>query len=290
LILVKEKGRIRGLLVILFLCVQLPACTNAFFQPLKVHLASPEQYDIQYEDVYFSGESGLSEISLAEIVLHGWWFPATNEAKASILFLHGNGENISTHAGLVYWLTQHQYDVFIFDYRGYGKSQGEAQIEGVMSDIQSAREYIASRQQQNKKLFIIGHSLGASMGIYNLAQYPDNVDGVILVSPFSDYQQIARETMNRSWLTWVFQWPASLTIESKYNPIDYVDIMPDIPKLFIYSETDRVIAPEHVLTLYEKAKGKKYSEKVNGYHNSIFAGKKTQRIILQYLNQWSKLN
>lgn len=267
--------------VIAFTCLLLSACTNAFFQPLKPHITSPEQYNIKYEDIYFKGQSNIK--------LHGWWFPSKLESKAQVLFLHGNGENISTHSGLVYWLTQHQYDVFIFDYRGYGKSQGKAQIEGVLDDIQSAREYINSRKANNKKLFVIGHSLGASMGIYNLAQHPQGVDGVILVSPFSDYRQIARETMDKSWLTWLFQWPASLTISTEYNPIDYVSILPNIPKLFMYSETDKIIAPDHVIKLYDKSSNEKHIEKVAGYHNSIFAEKHSQLLILKYLDKWSDI-
>jgi len=257
----------------------LTACTSTFFQPLEEHLASPDQYNIKYEDIYFEGKS--------EIRLHGWWFPAALESKGHVLFLHGNAENISTHSGLVYWLTQHQYDVFIFDYRGYGKSQGNAQIDGVMSDIQSSREYIETRRDKNKKVFMIGHSLGASMGVYNLAQHPKNIDGMILVSPFSDYRQIARESMDKSWLTWLFQWPASLTISTEYNPIDYVSRLPNVPKLFIYSESDRIISSDHVIQLYDKATEEKYLEKVNGYHNSIFAEKENQQVILRYLDKWS---
>ncbi|RDH82440.1 MAG: hypothetical protein DIZ80_09105 [endosymbiont of Galathealinum brachiosum] len=270
----------RYLTIILFSCLLLTACTNAFFQPLKQHLASPEQYEIEYEDIYFKGDSGLS--------LHGWWFPASGDHKATILFLHGNGENISTHSGLVFWLTQHQYDVFIFDYRGYGKSEGKTEIEGVMSDIQSAREYVVSRKKADKKLFIIGHSLGASLGIYNIAKNPDGIDAMVLVSPFNDYRQIARETLDKSWLTWAFQWPASLTIDSQYNPIDYVGLLPDKPKLFLYSVDDRMIAADHVIQLYENARGEKHKEEVTGDHNSLFAQKENQQIILHYLNQWSK--
>lgn len=268
-------------LIVIASCL-LTACTSTFFQPLKTHLASPDQYNIKYEDIYFEGRS--------EIKLHGWWFPAALESKAHVLFLHGNAENISTHSGLVYWLTQHQYDVFIFDYRGYGKSQGKAQIDGVMSDIQSSREYIESRRDKNKKVFMIGHSLGASMGIYNLAQQPKNVDGLILVSPFSDYRQIARETMNKSWLTWIFQWPVSLMVTDEYNPIDYVSLLPDVPKLFLYSEMDRVIASDHVIKLYDKASEKKFIQKANGYHNSIFAEEENQQIIVKYLDKWSESN
>lgn len=266
--------------VIIFIVLQITACTNVFFQPLKQHVATPEQFHIKYEDIYFKGMSGLN--------LHGWWFPSHEKSKATILFLHGNGENISTHSGFVHWLTQYQYDVFIFDYRGYGKSQGEAQIEGVMNDIQSAREYVVSRAPSKKKLFILGHSMGASMGVYNLARHPENIDGMIFVSPFSDYRQITREMLDNSWLTWAFQWPASLMISTEYNPVDYVASLPDKPKLFIYSADDQIIAADHVTRLYENATGEKYKEQAQGGHNRVLSQKENQQILLRYLDKWSE--
>jgi len=277
-----KKLSVQMALIFLFTPL-LSSCTSFFFQPHNQHFASPEQYKITYEDIYFKGDAGK---------LHGWWFPAklsaAHQARATVLFLHGNGQNISTHSGLIYWLTQYQYDVFIFDYRGYGKSEGSAQLEGALNDITRAREYVASRHKNNNKLFIIGHSLGASLGVVNLAMNESSVDGVILVSPFSEYRKITRETMARSWLTWAFQWPISLTINDEYNPIDFVAQLPEVPKLFMYSEEDTVIRPEHVLSLYNRASEPKSIEKSWGNHNSLFAQKENQQIILHYLNQWSK--
>lgn len=247
------------------------------------HVSSPEQYGITYEDIYFDGKT--------ELKLHGWWFPARQtveeEVKANILFLHGNGENISTHAGLVYWLTEHQYNVLIFDYRGYGKSQGEINLSGALDDIDSARDYMQTRKQKNKKLFVLGHSLGASMGIYNLAKNPENVDGIVLVSPFSEYPEVAQEMMAKSWLTWVFQPLAEITVSSEYNPVDYVATLPLVPKLFMYSEGDQIIAPHHIKILYNHASENKSMEKIKGNHNSVFAHKENQNILLDYLDKWS---
>ncbi|MCW9047941.1 MAG: alpha/beta fold hydrolase [Gammaproteobacteria bacterium] len=280
--MLKKASKGRNLLTGLCLvsCFWLSACTSLFFQPMKQHLATPEQYNIEYEDVTFKGESGLN--------LHGWWFPASEESKAIVLFLHGNGENISTHSGMVHWLTGHQYDVFIFDYRGYGKSEGYAFVEGAIADIKSAREYVNARRPSDKKLFMLGHSLGASLGIYNLAKDNGPIDGAIFVSAFSDYQKIAREMMATSWLTWAFQWPFSLTISNEYSPAEVVASTPDIPRLFMYSVEDQMISAEHTVELFNKATGEKYLEKVTGQHNRIFAQTANQQVILRYLDKWSE--
>lgn len=264
------------------MCISISACTNMFFYPVKEHVASPEQFDIEYEDIFID--------SYESHKIHGWWFPAKLDedqlAKANIIFLHGNAENISTHSGLVYWLTQYQYNVFIFDYRGYGKSTGDIELAGMIEDINSARAYVKSRNYENTKTYIMGHSLGASLAIVNVAQKPDGVDGVVLVSPFSDYQKIAQEAMSKSWLTWLFQWMSYLTVSDVYNPIDYVSVLPTIPKLFIYSESDEIISPAHIKELYGRSSKNKYLEISKGNHNDVFAYPDNQKMLLDHLSNW----
>ncbi len=256
----------------------LSGCSHVFFQPSKELLTTPDQLGLEYRDVYFSSSDNLQ--------LHGWWFPAAEKSNALILFLHGNAENISTHAAAVYWLTRHQYDVFIFDYRGYGLSQGQPTLAGAIDDIYHAMDYATEHYPADKKIFLIGQSLGASLGIYSLAQRPQGIDGAVFVSPFSDYRAISRDMLASSWLTWAFQWPLSLTISNRYRPLDAVDQLPKIPLLYLYSEQDEVIHPRHVLALYQQSKAPKFINQVKGNHSNIFSYATNQQLLLQYLNSW----
>jgi uncharacterized protein len=265
-------------LIIFLSLVWVSGCTNLFFQPSKRLVVNPGHFGIKYQDVYFK--------SVDELDLHGWWFPAQGESKALLLFLHGNGENISTHSAAVHWLTKHQYDVFVFDYRGYGLSQGVPDMDGVMTDIYQAFDYANKRNGKDKKLFVMGQSLGASMGIYSIAQKPEGIDGAIFVSPFSDYREITRDVLAGSWLTWAFQWPISFTISNEYRPLDYVKKLPGIPILYLYSDDDRVIPSEQVKDLFEKSNRPKYIDRVQGPHSGIFSIDSNREIVLKYLNEW----
>ncbi len=246
---------------------------------MKEHIASPEQYGFSYEDIEFTSEDGTR--------LHGWWFTGEQPARGTVLYLHGNAQNISTHAGLIYWLTEYQYDVFIFDYRGYGKSAGEAELAGAIADIGAAKRYALQRVQQKQPLFVIGHSLGASMGIYALAQDHQGVEGAIFVAPFSEYSRVAREMLSTHWLGWLFQWPVSLSISDQFDPLKVVNRLQGMPSVFVYSEGDQVIHPQHVRALYERAADPKTLERVRGGHNQIFSVDETQRMIVATLNRWS---
>jgi len=253
-------------------------CTRFFFQPSSTLLVDPAQFDIEYENIHFASADKLS--------LHGWWFPAQNKSKALVLFLHGNAQNISTHASAVHWLTQHQFDVFIFDYRGYGLSEGSPELGMVISDIYQAYDYARKRIGSDQKLFVIGHSLGASMGIYSIANRPDGIDGAIFISPFSDYRDITQHALAGSWLTWAFQWPFSLTINNDYRPLDYVQKLPRLPLLYLYSEADEVIPPAQVKALFEKTNQPKFIQQTQGTHSSLFDIQGNRDIILKYLNNW----
>lgn len=256
----------------------LSGCSTVFFQPSKELLVTPDQLGLEYRDVCFSSSDKLQ--------LHGWWFPAAEKSNALILFLHGNAENISSHAAAVYWLTRHQYDVFIFDYRGYGLSQGQPQLDGAIDDIYYAMDYAAAHYPADKKIFLVGQSLGASLGIYSLAQRPQDIDGAVFISPFSDYREISRDMLASSWLTWALQWPLSLTISNRYRPLDAVGQLPEIPLLYLYSEQDEVIHPRHVLTLYQQSNAPKFISRLEGTHNNLFSHPANRQRLLQYLDSW----
>lgn len=258
--------------------ILLSGCSHVFFQPGKELLVTPDQLGIEYRDVYFSSNDNLQ--------LHGWWFPAEESSKALILFLHGNAENISTHSAAVYWLTRHQYDVFIFDYRGYGLSQGQPQLDGAINDIYHAMDYAAAHYPADKKIFLIGQSLGASLGIYALAQRPQGINGAVFISPFSDYRVISRDMLASSWLTWAFQWPLSLTISNRYRPLDAVSQLPQIPLLYLYSEQDKVIHPRHVQALYQQSKTPKFIDRVEGSHSNTFSHAANRKLLLEHLDSW----
>ena len=122
-------------------------CTNAIFQPHKKHYLDPADHDVTYEDVFFNSSNNIR--------LHGWWLPAEDKnAKATVLFLHGNAGNISTHIANTYWMTKRGFNVFLFDYRGYGYSGGQPDLGGIMDDILSALQY-SYKRNKNQKVWLL---------------------------------------------------------------------------------------------------------------------------------------
>jgi len=241
-----------SLTIILSMLILSMGCTNMFFFPMKEHVLSPEKIGLSYEDVYIETADNIK--------LHGWFLHAQKEsnetAKTTVVLLHGNAENISTHIGAVYWLPKEGFNVFLYDYRGYGKSEGELSIESAISDVAKVINHLTKRDDVDKsKLIIFGQSLGAAIAANAVAKYQTkyNISALVLESGFSDFRKIAKEKLNESWLTWALQWPLSLTITNNYSPAKALSHISDLPILIIHGDNDKVIPLKHGKRLYDSA-------------------------------------
>lgn len=251
-----------------------------FFLPMKQLVRTPADISLQYHEVLFNSSDGTS--------LYGWMLPAQGKAKGSILFFHGNAENISTHIGSVYWLPSHGYNVFLFDYRGYGKSAGTPELNGIMNDAQAAIvEFTKLPEVINTPKIVYGQSIGASIATYAVAHsgLRDKIDAVILESGFSSYRLIAREKLRSFWLTWPLQYPLSWTISDRYKPLEAIPLIAPIPLLLVYSQEDNIVPASHGQQLLAAAKDpKQLWLYANGRHISAFVQTEQRQRLLEYLD------
>lgn len=270
--------RLAGLLVLCCLLVQ-SACTNLIFQPTRIRYRDPGSLGIATEDLYLASSDG--------VVLHGWRLPAAGPARGSIVFLHGNAENISSHIGGVHWLPAHGYEVFLFDYRGYGRSGGSAELDGVMHDAGRMIDYARTHATvAGRGLTVMGQSLGGSIAISALARLPDRsgINGLIAISAFSDYRQITRDALASHWLTRALRWPLSLTVSNRYRPADAIGALSPLPVFLLYSEADEIVSAAHARQLYEAAAPPRFLVELQGGHNRMLALPENHERLLQILD------
>lgn len=225
------------------------ACTHLFFYPDRHTYFSPTLWNLTAENIYLDTADGVR--------LHAWLLPASIKPKATILYLHGNAQNISAHIGNVAWLPSQGYNVLMLDYRGYGLSQGAPKLADLFIDIETAADYIAQRDDLRRSpLVILGQSLGGALAITAAAKLKHKFDiaAVISDSAFSSYRAIARERLDALWLTWPLQWPLSFAFADGYSPLRYVAQLSPVPLLILHGVNDRVVPVEHARRLYEAAR------------------------------------
>lgn len=244
------------------LSLAMTACSSLYFYPMKPWVQNPSRQGLAYQDVVLIQPDGLR--------LDGWWLPAQGDVHGTVYYLHGNGQNISTHLANVQWLPARGYNVFLLDYRGYGLSEGEPDLPGALSDIQLGLDWLEdSGRLGGKPLVLFGQSLGASMSINVLAR-PQNrgkVDCVILGSGFASYRGIAETVMARSWLLWPLQWlVAPLLPEHAMDPVKHIAALAPRPLLIMHSQNDPVVPYANGQALYLAAEKPKQFITLTGGH------------------------
>ena len=130
----------------------------------------PEDYGLKYKEVWFR--------TLDRLLLYGWWIP---RGRYALLFAHGNGGNISHRVDIAAKFYREGFSVFLFDYRGYGKSRGNPTEKGTYKDAEGALKYL------NKELGIpltsiiaVGESLGGGIVVELCTRY--NLRAAVLIS------------------------------------------------------------------------------------------------------------
>lgn len=227
-------------------CVYLPnVAQNSFYYPEKEYLwGTPENDGLVYEEVTFQSSDGLT--------LHGWFVPALTQnqesAKGTVILVHGNAANISNHWHLVNWLPQEGFNVFVFDYRGYGHSEGKPSFKGTTEDTIHAIEYIRSRPDvAPDQLLVIGQSLGGNNAIAAIGSLPAEqkrgICAILIDSTFFSYSSIANDKLSG----------AGLLINDKYSASQHIQQIAPIPSLFIHGTADQVIPYSHTQRLFEIA-------------------------------------
>ena len=257
----------------------LSGCSNLLFFPSKAFPLTPDGADLLYEDQYIETEEGIK--------LHGWKIFADKEKTGNILFFHGNGDNVSTQLPNTFWLAKEGYDLYVFDYRGYGQSEGEAELDATISDMERMIGHVAQQLPEGEKLIVIGHSLGGSMAIYSVAHsaYRDKIAALITLEAFSDYHHITQDMLSKSWLFWLFQWPLSFTVSNAYSPLDSIGLISPIPVCVIHSENDEMIEMYHADSLYEAAKEPKSFKLIDSNHSNVLITKENRQVLFDYLSE-----
>ncbi|MBI1344789.1 alpha/beta fold hydrolase [bacterium] len=188
-----------------------------------------------FEDCWFESLDGLR--------LHGWYLQHP-KATEQILYLHGNAGNLSTTASAAVELyRRHQCSVLLFDYRGYGRSEGVPTIDGVLRDARAARNYLAIRSECTpQEIVLLGRSLGGAVAVQLAAE--DGARALILESTFSSLRDVADEHYPQ----WLVRTVVADRLNSEVTIKRYVG-----PLLMSHGDHDTLISIESARRLFAAA-------------------------------------
>lgn len=181
--------------------------------------------------------------------LHGWHLNLPN-ARRTILVSHGNAGNIAGRTLLLVSLLAARCSVFIYDYQGYGKSEGAPSPEGIVEDGVSAYDYLTKEKKvPQAEIVLYGESLGCAVSS-NIMK-ARSVSGVILQSCFSNIQAAAKERL--AWMHLFPDW--SFPQKALDNVAAFKSDHP--PLLLLHGAKDWILSSRYSEAVYKNAKGRK---------------------------------
>lgn len=231
--------------------------TRLIYYPERFISATPQIRNLSFEDIVFTAGDGEK--------ISGWLIPSQSP-KGMILFCHGNAGNISHRLDSIEIMHDLGYSVFIFDYRGYGKSEGSPTEEGTYLDVQAAWNFLVNeRQISPSDIILFGRSLGGAVAAWLAVRVKPKA--CIIESTFTSAKDMASGMMPF--------FPARLLCRFNYDTRKALQKI-NCPLLIVHSPDDDIIPFRHGRNLFEAAKEPKTFLQINGDHNSGFllTGKK----------------
>ncbi|MBI3891779.1 MAG: alpha/beta hydrolase [Candidatus Wallbacteria bacterium] len=232
------------------------------FIPDRQLTETPRNHGADYEDVHVTAEDGVQ--------LHGWWVPAAAPApgspvtrtrpRYSLLFMHGNAGNISDRAENAARLARLGVDILLFDYRGYGKSQGSPSEKGAYLDARAMLGHLLARPGVDpERVLFFGRSLGAAVAI-ELATFRTPA-GLIAESPFCSVKDIAASIFPYSlWTPFIPRHFDNLARIARVK----------CPVMVIHGHADEIIPFHHGERVFRAAPEPKRFFDKGGLHNDLY--------------------
>lgn len=219
--------------------------------PGRELVATPADIGLPYETLRIATPDGP--------LLHGWFVPHP-EARATLIFFHGNAGNISHRLESLRQFHTLELSVLLFDYRGYGRSEGSPSEAGLHEDARAVLDYaLSTRGLEAAELVLFGRSLGAALAAWGATQV--DVGALIVESGFTSAPELGAEL-------YPFL-PVRLLARLQYPTLTYLRAA-RAPVLVVHSRDDEIIPYAHGERLYAAAPEPKMLLTLRGSHNTGF--------------------
>ncbi len=229
----------------------------------------PSDLGLEYQDIFFTSEGQR---------LHGWFVPGSKDI--TWLWTHGNGGNISHRLENIQLIHDKLgISIFIFDYRGYGRSEGKPSEQGTYNDAQVALAYLKTIPAIEGDSFVLyGRSLGAAVAVELATREPNAISGLILESPFVSIPAMAKRA-------YPFL-PVGPFLRTRYDSLSKIG-KTSVPLLVLHSPEDEIVPYDQGRELFEAApEPKTFHTIAGGGHNETYitGGDAYWQALGQFLN------
>jgi len=209
-------------------------------RPVRYPLGDWQPKGLTFEDQFFSAVDGTQ--------LHGWWC-TTQSTAPTVFYVHGNRGHLAARAWIVKRLQQlFGWNVFIYDFRGYGRSEGTPRLRHLLGDAERAFDHLCERQQLSPhEIIVVGRSLGGAIASHVAVRA--QALALVVECTFTSLLDAA----SVSWPRWMVR----PLIRNRLNTLGLIDRF-NGPLIFGHGEEDDLIPVSHSQRLFDKACDPKY--------------------------------
>ncbi len=221
------------------------------FSPGKEIFRTPEDEGIEFEDIDLHTPDGLT--------LNAWYIPKSGSTKC-ILFCHGNAGSLSSRVDTIKLLNEMGFSIFIFDYRGFGISEGSPSEKGCYIDTETALDYMQNDLRISQENIVIwGRSLGGPIAAYIAGK--GSFYACVLESTFTSIREMAVHKFKL--------FPTAQLLRFNFPTIEYLKQIKN-PILIVHSPDDEMIPYVMGERLFKSASEPKQFLKLHGDHNNCY--------------------
>ena len=240
-----------GVLVVLALWLRLRE-PKMIYYPSRDIEQTPAQLDWKFDDVWLNASDGAK--------INGWFLPSDYDRRLTVLFFHGNAGNISHRFEKLAILRELGANVFIVDYRGYGRSDGTPNEQGTYFDGRAAYEYLTKERKTDPRMIVVyGESLGSAVAVDLASKLP--VGGVVIEEAFTSIADVGQKVFPFLPVRWL--------VRNKYDTLNKIGHI-DTPLLILHSRDDEYFSLLHAERLLAAATEPKRLVELKGGHNDAF--------------------
>lgn len=245
-------GRLKWIAVWLGAGLWMTGCEmkDFIFFPEPLISSTPQSVGLAFEDVYVTTSD--------DVRINGWYVPAAG-STTTLLWFHGNAGNLSDRVHQLRQLhDQLGVNIFMIDYREYGRSGGEVNEAGTYLDAEAALAFLRGRPDPSgTRIVYYGQSLGSAVAV-ELARR-SSPDGLILESPFLSIQEMAKVVMPYL--------PIGALVSTKYDSLSKIGEI-HAPLLILHGDRDEVVPYDQGRRLFDAANAPKRFYTISGAHHN----------------------
>lgn len=221
------------------------------FMPSSAIFQTPQSAGLTAEDLWVTTEDGVR--------IHGWYFP-NESAELVVVLSHGNAGNISGRISIAETLLNSGAAVVMYDYRGYGQSDGRPTESGLYKDIEAVVHHLKTEKgYEETDMVMYGRSLGGAVAAYAATRF--ELRGLVLDSAFRNLRAMIRD---------VYPFVPTALARYQFPTDEYLMQLEGLPIMIMHSPGDEIVSFQQGRALYEMINQPKMFVELRGGHNDNF--------------------